>query len=1110
MNELNKIFWSSFFESKQIIRSKVFPILFVFQIPIFIFLIVESPGNSPASIPLIFISYLNIIQTVSVIFIAANIFSKDRKSSASLSLYTRPFSNPGYVLGKALGIVAVFILTSILFTLLIFFYHFFFNEIPVEYKFYILYPILIFLPSIIFVAGLTAFLTLLLRSEIITITLLICLFALVFPTFGGQFPYLWDITSKNLPMLSTDFIGFGNLPLLFMQRGTFIFAGLGLIFISGLLFRFYRQPQSLPLNVATLIVAIACFTVASMSGHEYLNIKYAGKDLRNRMRILENSIKNQPFLSMRTCGINLKHKKDIIEVKASITIENTSLEPAVSYIFRLNPGLEVVSVENKNQPANFKRDIHILTITPSAPLQPGDIDSLVINYRGKIDENACYIDVDESEHEKNNFSNFLTIDKRYAFITQGYVLLTQENQWYPSPFASVTNSVFSSTRRDFTTFKLTVDTDSSLTAISQGESVKNGPGKFIFTPEQPLTQISLVIGDYVKHSIIVDNIEYATYTKKGHDYITGLEKLSARKIQELIRNRKADQESWTNMEYPFNRLSIIEVPVQYLAYLRDWRIAQEIIQPEQIFMKTLTKSFKKRFEENKRVYNVYNHDGLTDEEIQEKLFLMFLNFQNEKTGRGSVALKKQILKSKGLVGGFLLSQYWFPTFFSDYSISPNYYYFTNSFYSEKYPLFDLAIAYYIKTTQENYSGSIAGYNGNNYPDQEVVVKKLLKKYSIDEISKNPELKKILYFVLYSKASYIFAIIKAQTGLTDNSFDIFLNDYFKSHRYQGISAESFFDTLKTSFGVDIKDHFNNWLYSNSFPKFEIFNGTRTEFIKDNYVSSHFNFTAYNSGDEDGVFSIRVNDENKSFRRTYYLKKNQAKEISFIAEGYSNNLTGVGFTSYLSYNPKYFYYPFKKQKIDNFTVSFEGERIIDFNPNSSSPDTIIVDDTSDNFKIVSQSYEGFIKKLFKPYNEDELDFSSFNTRNISNRWTDYDAEHFYGVNEGSIHSKKSGDGSSKVSWDANLPSEGEYDVFYYTPDIQYLKITSLKVIYAVDDFHFFINSDKGTEEAVLKFVDVKDRWTYLGTYNFSSAKAHVELTDKSKGDLVYADAIKFVRK
>lgn len=318
-------------------------------------------------------------------------------------------------------------------------------------------------------------------------------------------------------------------------------------------------------------------------------------------------------------------------------------------------------------------------------------------------------------------------------------------------------------------------------------------------------------------------------------------------------------------------------------------------------------------------------------------------------------------------------------------------------------------------------------------------------------------------------------------------------------------------LKTNFSFDVTDYFKNWEDKKQLPKFELSNATRTSFIKENYEATHYKFTISNTGDGDGTILAWIGGYEQNASRSVYLEKKQAKEISMVVYNFPDELNAIGFTTYNAYNPKYVFCKFKKQRLANYIVPFEGERIVEFIPKPVSPDTVIVDDLDQNFKIVSQPLESFLKKYLNNKNEDELGFSGFNYRNPPSRWSGCDQDKFYGENDRTVCYKKSGKGNAKVSWDANLPVSGEYDIYYYVPSLDLFKIPSLnKEIYNVDDFHFFVTHESGVEEVVLNMLETKEGWNYLGTFRFSSDKAHVELTDKSKGDLVYADAVKFVKK
>ena len=49
----------------------------------------------------------------------------------------------------------------------------------------------------------------------------------------------------------------------------------------------------------------------------------------------------------------------------------------------------------------------------------------------------------------------------------------------------------------------------------------------------------------------------------------------------------------------------------------------------------------------------------------------------------------------------------------------------------------------------------------------------------------------------------------------------------------------------------------------------------------------------------------------------------------------------------------------------------------------------------------------------------------------------------------------------------------------------------------------------DEVSVDFVKAEMGWNLLGSYYFSQGKAKVEITDKTNGNLVVADAVKWVK-
>ena len=68
----------------------------------------------------------------------------------------------------------------------------------------------------------------------------------------------------------------------------------------------------------------------------------------------------------------------------------------------------------------------------------------------------------------------LNVNKRQAFLTENYVLLTPETHWYPVAALNYYPSNPARIKIDFTNYTLRVKTEKGLTAVSQGRMKAEG------------------------------------------------------------------------------------------------------------------------------------------------------------------------------------------------------------------------------------------------------------------------------------------------------------------------------------------------------------------------------------------------------------------------------------------------------------------------------------------------------------------------------------------------------------------------------------------------------------------------------------------------------------
>ncbi|GAG70908.1 unnamed protein product [marine sediment metagenome] len=235
-----------------------------------------------------------------------------------------------------------------------------------------------------------------------------------------------------------------------------------------------------------------------MLGNSYLSRIFAEDELRQQIVELNNKQINTPLISVTQCDIDLTHNEDKIQVGARLILKNNTTEIINRYIFTLNPGLDVQSVKSGQNELKFTRDIHLLTVEPANSLSTQSLDSLTIKYGGVIDERICYLDVDETTKAERKKSGMLTIDKRFAFVSPAYVLLTPESYWYPVAGVGYSSDFPGLHAQQFVQFNLNVTTEKDLFAIAQGKAIEQTNGSFSFRSEFPIPQLSLAIGKYEK------------------------------------------------------------------------------------------------------------------------------------------------------------------------------------------------------------------------------------------------------------------------------------------------------------------------------------------------------------------------------------------------------------------------------------------------------------------------------------------------------------------------------------------------------------------------------------------------------------------------------------
>ncbi len=1103
-----KILTVARFEVKTLLRSWFFRIFAGLAIAILAFLNItffaeafnEMPWEMrglPASIPYLNMMLLNTIQAIIAVFLASDFLKRDTKLNTTEVIYMRSMTNGDYVLGKLLGILEVFIGLNLFVLIIAAIINAVFADVPLNLLVYVYYLIIASVPTLIFIVGLSFIGMILLRNQALTFIILLGYIAVTLFFLTNKLNSIFDYMGFWLPLAYSDFVGFANLGTILLQRGIYLLLGLGFTFLT--MYGLKRLPQSRLLTHLSLV-----FSVILLGGGISLGVlyyaHYANSERARAQMIQQNDqLMDEAKVSVKACHIDLKHLGKEIAVAAKLTFKNENPSPLKQYIFSINPGLKVTKVIREEKELSFKRERHILKIMPDNPLAPGGVDSIQVQYAGKIEQSASYLDINNKEYHKVHHLFIYKIQKEYSFLTPEYVLLTHENLWYPVPGPTFASKISPAGKKDFIDFTLTVKTKQGLIPISQGEEKKLEDGKYSFHSRLPLPQLSLVIGNYKKKSVQVDSVEYNLFTYPDHNYYEPYFAALGDTLQTLIREAKNDFETQIDLDYPYPSLSLVEVPAQYFPYERRFGFVQETIQPEQVFLQengvfTRGADFKLTF---KRIQNMNKRMNRTvsDRELQTGLFSRFLReLTSGSTGR---PIRRE---SESF----------------SYSIFPDYYSFVNYLSSSKWPILNISFESYIseKLAETGFSFSRI-FSGITDEEKAALV---LQKENLASAIRDPKFIDEIKPILKVKSNYLFNLIKSEIG--PEKFDGFIKETLQKYRFTNLDATTLSEELRRKYGFDLQSHLDLWYAENDLPGFLISDVKNYSVLDKDRTRYQIEFTVANAGKVPGLvllqFRARRGRGGPGFgspppplaERLVRVDAGQAKKVGVLLD---EETRGMSINTLVAKNlPLEISERFEDYKLNEKAVPFDGEKVLDQFPSFEQPGEIIVDNEDDGFHVDTQSKKSFLQRLLKLNKEQDEEYVRFSFWRPPVQWRKTTFSNFFGKFIHSAYFTKAGKGERVVSWNARLETSGQYDVYCYNSQVRFPFGRRGRRRDYLGNQDFKIYHDDGVEHVTFDPKKSQEGWTFMGTFYMSAGDAKVELTNNSNGRTVIADAIKWVKR
>ena len=1004
-----------------------------------------------ATVPYMNAWFFNLLQSLLVIFVGVEFVWRDRRLGTNETFLSRSETNVEYMFGKIWGVMKLCLLLNLVSIGIAIMIHLLFMETvafkPLRYLFYLF---TLTFPALVFVFGISLFAAMLIRNYYLALLLLMIGFI------GSYFATPWvlygtfDPWARSLPLLFSDAIGFANIGILLLHRLAYFFCGIGLIFLSVLLVKRMDDRRSAFRKVLG-ILASGFILLGIFAGALYLNTYLDINQRRVRFRIAQEKYMKSDRVQVVSNRMVYKQSGDRLHVESFLLLVNKSKQSIDTPILYLNPGLSIVSLTSEEQELFYNREGHVVVI--KRRMECGEELPLRVEYEGIIDEAICYLELPDEEYHDTRMGILpLSADPlgnmpktrhelysnggRFAHVGNKYTILLPECLWYLSAVPPVNLQIPSMKDFDFTDYRLEVEGQESKTVISQGSMKKNEKG-ISYSNDHPLPRLSLCIGDYEQKTITVDSLSFGVYYFPGHDFWTEGYNLSPDSSRLLMSYHLGVLERQTGNSLPVNRLSIVEMPLNFRPYLRQGQLGSNFVQPELVFFPE--KLFTESYRSIKDILKLLKTKRSLDSEVE------------------GVALRSNVL-----------NRFFEPI----YNIMPMYQEFRTTIYSDKFPCIgDLIYEIRFSGQSKDHLSLNEKVKTIQYWDGRSLRGALMDR-------DNP----VEYIMLKKKREHINSLIATRVEMM-YMWD-FIEDFVKCHPFQRVDFDVFAREFKDQFNVNIDSLLERYYADDRLP---------TLFVQDLKMESYNGIPlgsckVYNPSNIDGV--LRVDGYDQKLRRqrpNYFLiSAKSCKEIRVRNYTIPNFAVELGLCCNLPDKISIIFNDREETEKD-----WEGIRDVDSSTFRLPLNEIIVDNEDVGFRLVK-------KDKRKKWGERFLKEQEYQgMENVGDEWILSISSSSYGYKIKSAYCKKAGMGEEYAEWMVKIKEPGKYRVAVHVPE--YLYAIYLGSFLKNARLYYQVFSEEGDTYVELDLNEEAPGWIELGTYEFSEGNYFVRLSDKGGTDL-----------
>ncbi len=1057
--------------------------------------------------------YYLLIFMAGTIFLGFDVRDRDQRERMTEVLDSRPYTNLELVSGRFLGlfflswvpIAMVAIILELLGLLL--------TEVgtpfggTIEIRSLLAFVFLMALPALAFVVSFVFLVTLLIRNRLIAaVALLVLLGGDCWAIFNLPLPYspLYDLTGSLIINNSSEIVpSLTNLEG-WLQRMGVLLAALGMLGLGAAVHPRLDGGSRAKTAVHGIGMIILALIMAGFGFYQNVNAFRTCETWKEAHRAEADAV--VPDLTAISGEVKIDPGR-ALDLDLELTFHAPDQAPLKSAFFTLNPGQEIKeALDASGQPLNFIHENGLLKLIFPRPLDPGEETIVHLSIQGLPDRLFGYLEsAISTENLKASQGDLSLLGlERYIFDSR-FLALMPGICWLP---ASGTEKGRDDPRQravDFFNVDLIVDLPSGWLAAGPGRRHEmEGEAdrvRFRFSPPAPVPEVALIASKFESRSFEVDGVmmEMLIHPKhmKNIDLLADIGEIIGSWIKERLREAKEH-----GLGYPYDGLTLVEVPNTLRGYGGGWRMDTAMAPPGLLLMREMsfpTARFDLAFR-NPEAY--HDKEGGLAQAKWERLRTHFINDMSS----GNIfsgAARNFFLHQTSARGPEALALNFIMETISTLLVLETRNYFSAHSFAENDGIGELIGLFIVSGVTDPSSRNTMADTAIDIMASEPEVWEHILKVALIEMDpwKDPSSTiDVLTLKTGAMARCIMDILGPEkTGQL-------LSSLRETHKGKSFSFDDMNDQGK-ALGIDFEALFGDWLGSTALPGFIVTNAEVYRLIDSKDAIPRYQLLISMRNDEPvpGVIRLQYRvGENQELIRSdpLLLHEKSAGRFGIVL---SRPPEAVWLEPYISLNQRSFMIPLKRSdfgKIRNAEAieGFEGL------PWALPKDPyIVVDDLDEGFEVFEGEEKKCVSRGFRVASAglSNQGLSTATSYGISPTWSRLELPGSWGKYRHTTALVKAGDGTKKAIFTAEIHKAGSWDLELHMPDKQgsfpRAKFGTWTVIVkdsAGDPHEMEFNSNAAFQG-----------WNPVETLDLPEGVVTVTSSDKTDGDLVVADAIRW---